>query len=357
MKPRIKRKILTALFYALYTLFILEGTSRVILMIDPLFVRIMGYDDVSARFRWVKRHRETQVEILYQFDNYDPTKGWAVKPNIKDARAFENKVFNTNSKGLRGPVEYTYEKPTGKARILILGDSFTFGDEVSDHETYPYYLGELLPEAEIINMGVHGYGHDQMLIYLQEEGVKYRPDIVILGFIYDDMYRNMVSFKDYAKPKFEVVNGELVLKNSPVPRPEVILQQEFYRLKFVGLLVILYQKIQWQFGFNQAEMRVVTTAILDEMVKTIETIGARPVFIYLPDEMDERAIPGEEFLLEYCRERSAVACTSLRPAFLAHFKNREEFKAYGEHWNPQGNYLAAQALRDYLRDAVLRQKP
>jgi hypothetical protein len=42
---------------------------------------------------------------------------------------------------------------------LILGDSFTFGDEVSDNETYSYYLQQMLPHTEVINMGVHGYGH------------------------------------------------------------------------------------------------------------------------------------------------------------------------------------------------------
>jgi len=51
---------------------------------------------------------------------------------------------------------------------------------VSDNETYSYYLQKMLPNAEIINMGVHGYGHDQMLIYLEEEGVKYKPDIFII---------------------------------------------------------------------------------------------------------------------------------------------------------------------------------
>jgi hypothetical protein len=41
----------------------------------------------------------------------------------------------------------------------------------------------MLPHTEVINMGVHGYGHDQMLILFGEEGVKYEPDIVILGFL------------------------------------------------------------------------------------------------------------------------------------------------------------------------------
>ena len=95
--------------------------------------------------------------------------------------------FKYNSRGLRGKRDFPYTKNKNKVRILILGDSFTFGDEVSDDETYSARLQAMLPHTEIINMGVHGYGHDQMLILLKEEGIKYQPDIVILGFLALDM--------------------------------------------------------------------------------------------------------------------------------------------------------------------------
>ena len=65
---------------------------------------------------------------------------------------FDNRVLNTNSKGLRGQVEYIYKKPEGMQRILALGDSFTFGEEVGDSETYPYHLQTMAPEAQVINM-------------------------------------------------------------------------------------------------------------------------------------------------------------------------------------------------------------
>ena len=41
-------------------------------------------------------------------------------------------------------------------RILFLGDSYTFGDNVSDNETYPFYLQQMLPNTEVINMGGMG---------------------------------------------------------------------------------------------------------------------------------------------------------------------------------------------------------
>lgn len=101
--------------------------------------------------------------------------GWSTRPNLSDMSCFNKKILNSNSKGIRGKTEYSYAKNGDGPRILISGDFFTFGDEASDDETYPYYLQQMLLGAEVINMGVHGYGHDQMLIYLKEEGMKYRP--------------------------------------------------------------------------------------------------------------------------------------------------------------------------------------
>jgi lysophospholipase L1-like esterase len=157
-------------------------------------------------------NRKNKLESGYCL--YHPTRGWALKPNIHDMKVFDNKVLNSNSRGIRGTAEYSYNKNPSRTRILVLGDSFTFGEEVSDNETYPCNLQQLLPNTEIINLRMPGYGHDQMLIYLQEEGSKYTPDVVILGFLTPDMTRNMLMFRDYAKPKFILTNEQLSLVNS-----------------------------------------------------------------------------------------------------------------------------------------------
>lgn len=88
----------------------------------------------------------------------------------------------------------------------------------------------MLPHTEVINLGVHGYGHDQMLILLKEEGVKYEPDIVILGFMPIDMSRNLLKFRDFAKPRFILKGGKLKFTGSPVPRPEDILRWDWARI-------------------------------------------------------------------------------------------------------------------------------
>ena len=81
---------------------------------------------------------------------------------------------------------------------------------MSDHETFPHVLEQLLAPAEVVNLGVHGYGHDQMLLRYRAEGRRYAPDLVLLGFVADDVGRNLLAFRDYAKPRFLLEGGALL---------------------------------------------------------------------------------------------------------------------------------------------------
>jgi lysophospholipase L1-like esterase len=87
---------------------------------------------------------------------------------------------------LRSP-ETTYEKPTGTFRILNLGDSVTMGWGTREEDTYGQQLEQLLNgqsgdhgRYEVINAGVPGWNLENELAYLQAEGLKYEPDLILL---------------------------------------------------------------------------------------------------------------------------------------------------------------------------------
>ena len=268
----------------------MEGGSRLVLSISALRRRASGFDNTSYRLQWIKLRRE-QRDWTGPFAIYHPTRGWALRADIQDMKVFDGTALNTNSKGLRGKAEHSYQRISGRQRILVLGDSFTFGAEVADNETYAHYLESHIPSTEVLNFGVQGYGHDQMLLYLKEEGLKYHPDLVILGFTYIDIYRNIENFFAYAKPEFKLVSGNLVLTNVPVPTPEHVLAQEFFRPKSLDVLMILKEKVRWRLGENEADARMVTRRLLGEIVRLTRSIGAVPVFVYLPVNEEIEPLP------------------------------------------------------------------
>jgi len=79
---------------------------------------------------------------------------------------------------------------------VVQGDSTTLGHGVKDNETYSYLLEEMLNkdgiEAEVINMGVSGFGTAEEIIQFREVAKKYKPDLVILGFFQNDPLNNAV---------------------------------------------------------------------------------------------------------------------------------------------------------------------
>lgn len=91
-----------------------------------------------------------------------------------------------NSLGLRD-VERTFANPSGIGRILLLGDSFTFGQGVSMEESFARRMEKQLGGVEVINAGVPGYGLDQEYLLYKDRAHKFGADLVILVFFINDL--------------------------------------------------------------------------------------------------------------------------------------------------------------------------
>jgi lysophospholipase L1-like esterase len=96
-------------------------------------------------------------------------------------------TIRTNSLGLRGK-EINIKKPNGVKRILVLGDSYTFGVYCENSDVYPVVLETLyeregLSNIEVINAGyADGWSPDQHYAWFVNRGIEFGPDIVIYGF-------------------------------------------------------------------------------------------------------------------------------------------------------------------------------
>ena len=108
--------------------------------------------------------------------------------------------------------------PPGRleAPLLAVGDSFTFGDGVSDRETWPAQL-QRLSGHRVLNGGVSGYGFDQIVLRAESLAAAVQPSLIIVGFIADDILRTELKrlwWRD--KPWFALERGQLVLNGLPV---------------------------------------------------------------------------------------------------------------------------------------------
>src|SRR3990167_8070203 len=130
---------------------------------------------------------------IFQEDKDIP---FTLKPNVKDYRFTSNMVefsnlVSTNSFGFRGK-EISQEKPKDVYRILLLGDSVTFGWGVEDDQTFAFIAEEALNQwsqekglntkFEVINGGfTAGRSLDSYYVYIKKEAFKFNPDLVVIN--------------------------------------------------------------------------------------------------------------------------------------------------------------------------------
>ncbi len=127
---------------------------------------------------------------------------WRFRPNQTITSDFfvEGK-YQINNHGLRGP-NFAAQKPPGLTRIVCLGNSCTFGWQVSGDNTYPRQLEHILNGGtesgnwQVINAGVTGYSSLQGLRFLREDVLNWEPDIIAISYGWNDQWAGAQDIAD-----------------------------------------------------------------------------------------------------------------------------------------------------------------
>jgi lysophospholipase L1-like esterase len=87
--------------------------------------------------------------------------------------------------------DHPLRKPAGARRAIILGDSVTWGYRVAnDDAVFPAVVERELTEAgvaaDVLNFGVAGYNTQQEVETLEDKGLGYDPDLVVLAYCLND---------------------------------------------------------------------------------------------------------------------------------------------------------------------------
>lgn len=95
-------------------------------------------------------------------------------------------MVSTNSFGMRD----SEPDPERNKKIVVLGDSFTFGFQVPQEKTFPSLLERALqeedPAYEVLNLAVSGYAIKDEVTTLKYKGVQWNPEVIIVGYVMND---------------------------------------------------------------------------------------------------------------------------------------------------------------------------
>lgn len=164
---------------------LLEVTARLLVSAPPT---LMG----EARAAITAQGLPALASLL----DPDPVLFWRLKPELRQVpvagRIGEYPIdftVSTDSRGFRAGAAVA---SSGARRLLVLGDSASFGLGVEDAEAWPARLAGLLkdkgstPGWEVINAAVPGYTAYQGMQFLKTRGEALRPDLMVAEFWAND---------------------------------------------------------------------------------------------------------------------------------------------------------------------------
>jgi lysophospholipase L1-like esterase len=157
---------------------------------------------------------------------YHPILGWSGYPNVAETN--DGISVQTNSLGYRDrePVEVEGQK----LRVLFLGDSFTWGDEVRLEERFTSLLEascglqcDRLPPIHAINKGIIGYGTAQSFLQYVLTRNEHRFELVILALFTGNDLTDNADIDSHSGPRPRLIRcdpesgQELCLEGVPIP--------------------------------------------------------------------------------------------------------------------------------------------
>lgn len=312
---------------------------------------------------------------------YDDLMGWTVGPNRKSA----NGLYYSSSEGLRAPHEgVSFSTFTGKARIALVGDSFTFGEEVAYEDTWGHLLEKSLgSDYQVLNAGVGSYALDQALLRFEKDVRQWNPKVVIFGFISHDVERTMrvypfLSFPEwklpFSKPRFILRDGTLKKLNvPPLAPPAVFSRESVFELPFLeydkgfkpdrwrehafdlSYLARTFMTMfpQWHAhspDVSDEALVSVNASIVKAFVQSATEAGIIPMVVYFPQAKDLEE-PGSPLRVgRRVLQRADIAYTDLT-ACLRELQPVDRF-APGTHYSREGNAAVAKCLIADVRRAL-----
>jgi lysophospholipase L1-like esterase len=200
---------------------LINPIKNILLVIVSITIALL-IAEITARLYLSDTNNAGSTGNVYKFHEFNSELGWKNKANsygFLEREEFTYKV-NINSLGMRDK-EISIDKPKGKQRIAVMGDSFTWGVGVAESDRFTNILeNKSNGKYEVLNFGVSGYGPIQYLVQL-DKILKFNPDIVFLTFCLGNDFADNVFFQRYGYYKpFTILsdNPEIEIHGYPLPK-------------------------------------------------------------------------------------------------------------------------------------------
>jgi hypothetical protein len=323
----------------------------------------------------------------------DPNLGEIPVPGQTGVRKFPGVfafTYSNNSLGWRGRREYR-QKKAAAYRVLLLGDSFTYGLGVDDDQTFAARVERNLLEdhlsVEVMNAGCPGKGTDYELKLFQTVGAKFHPDLTVLCFFCND-------FQDNARGEYYNIDqlGKLTVKprNCNQGTVKAVLNhlpgynwllswsQAANLVKQAGVNLLVHRTFKAGpatanglvvsytpnvYGFADATNKDLTRIYVEHLNAAVKQAGGALMIFYIPISQEvrqyrqSRTFSADERAIQRLAADSGMVLWSLTP-LLAHSGQPLDGLYYAEgHWTAAAHELAAYEMSRLIARRLTQDRP
>lgn len=294
---------------------------------------------------------------------YDEQLGWIPKPGDYSDSNYWGTSLRVLEHGIRA--NGATNRVDGKPVILAVGDSFTFGSQVGDEDTWPAAL-ERLTGARVVNGGVFAYGLDQAVLRAEQLIETVRPDILMVSFIADNVNRCERKIRTgAAKPYFDVQDGHLTLRNVPVPRVDTSKRSLGWFRRTFGYSYLVDAAMRltgheayWYLGDWQNERAHfagidVARLLMGRLAKLRDRYGVKVIVLaqYQNDYLMEWQPPESVEVLKSALNEGLSVLDLYPLLFEVGKKDPARYRSFFDgHMTKQGNAFVADEVQRYLRE-------
>ena len=299
---------------------------------------------------------------------YSETYGWKPRPGY--AWLLHGVPTTVNAKAYRGR-EHPLRKPPDRTRVVMLGDSIAFGARVTDEQTFGALLESGSGRFDVVNLAVEGYGTDQELLRLENEGLAYHPDVVVLNFcmtndVLNNALRSDTEDDGVPKPYFSWEEGALHLhdehlKRSGFRRSLQWLEDQSFLYHRLAALLPARERTGQGHGADAAGIRRLPSEDLTfRLIRRIDEVtkdqGARLLVVLHPDEPAFRL--RSPLLQSFCWTQllEGIPVVDLGDRYRAEGMAFDQIALdYQGHLTPLGHHLAAEEIETLLAQTPSRE--
>ncbi len=320
---------------------------NVLLLVCSIMLILTAFEGVLR----IQAQRKGEKRLLTMPEEWERREAFV--PGAVEAYYWHGKLHVSNEYNMRRTEPFTAKNPE-TCRIIVVGDSLTYGSGIAQEDTYSAIMQRELHtdfRVEVLNMGIPGYQSEDVYALLLSAVPQLTPDIVVYGVCLNDFLGSS-----------ELQRSREQLHAYAVPLPISFKQHMIEQTAAGEFFERAYNDVLMRLGLRATFLSNILDGLYDYQLRFTRDVTAMNYFVLTNELPPITAMVLDQYPVYHGRsyQVARLAETSLQLAGMDVIATEEYYKTYDGrklnvspwegHPNEEANRIFAEAFVRRLRE-------